>query len=150
MARRGRHRRRDAAARRDSAARRDARSPGPAEPETGTGATEPAAFEAEAAGRGDPVCPICLRPIPPHARQSVHHLIPKLKGGANGPTVLVHQICHNEIHSVLSEAELARDYATPERLRAHPALRRFADWVRGRDPAFHAPTVGNRRKRRRP
>ena len=98
---------------------------------------------------GDPLCPLCLRPIPPHARQSVHHLVPKLKGGTHGPTVLVHQICHNEIHSVLTEAELARSYATPEALRAHPALRRFADWVSDKDPAFHARTVGNHRRRRR-
>ena len=96
-----------------------------------------------------PTCPLCLRPIPPHARQSLHHLVPKLKGGARGPTVLVHQICHNEIHSVLTEAELARDYDTPEKLRAHPALARFAQWIAGKDPAFHSRTVGNHRKRKR-
>ena len=38
----------------------------------------------------DPVCPLCLRPIPPHARQSLHHLVPKLKGGKGGPVVRVH------------------------------------------------------------
>ena len=96
-----------------------------------------------------PTCPLCLRPIPSHARQSLHHLVPKLKGGARGPTVLVHQICHNEIHSVLTEAELARDYDTPEKLRAHPALARFVQWIAGKDPAFHSRTVGNHRKRKR-
>ena len=55
---------------------------------------DPAAREAAAAGDGAlPVCPLCERPIPPHARQSVHHFVPKLKGGAKGPTALVHQIC---------------------------------------------------------
>ena len=100
-------------------------------------------------GGDDPTCPVCGRPIPPHARQSIHHLVPKLRGGRNGPTILVHQICHNEIHSVLTETELARDYSTPEALRAHPAIARFAAWVAGKDPAFHAPTVGNHRKRKR-
>ncbi|MHA7850612.1 HNH endonuclease [Roseovarius sp.] len=94
-----------------------------------------------------PVCPLCERPIPPEAKQSLHHLIPKLKGGKGGPTVLLHQICHNEIHATLSEAELARDHATIEALRAHPRLRRFIAWVARRPPAFHSRTAGGRRKR---
>lgn len=95
----------------------------------------------------DPVCPLCDRPIPPDARQSHHHLIPRLKGGKHGPTVLLHQICHNEIHATLSEAELARDYATIEALRAHPRLAKFIRWVGRRPPAFHSKTPGPRRKR---
>ena len=104
---------------------------------------------AHAAEEAPPICPLCERPIPSHARQSLHHLVPKLKGGKHGPTVLVHQICHNEIHSVLTEAELARDYDTPAKLRAHPALARFIEWVSSKDPAFHSRTVGNHRKRRK-
>ncbi|SHL28742.1 hypothetical protein SAMN05443432_10117 [Roseovarius litoreus] len=94
-----------------------------------------------------PVCPLCERPILPEAKQSLHHLIPKLKGGKGGPTVLLHQICHNEIHATLTEAELARDHATIEALRAHPRLRRFIAWVARRPPAFHSRTAGGRRKR---
>ncbi len=95
----------------------------------------------------DPICPLCLRPIPPGARQSLHHLIPRLKGGKRGPTVLLHQICHNEVHATLTEAELARDYATPEALRAHPRLAKFLRWVAKRPPEFHARSAGGRRKR---
>ncbi|MDV4144823.1 HNH endonuclease [Shimia sp. FJ5] len=95
----------------------------------------------------DPVCPLCDRPIPPDARQSHHHLIPRLKGGKHGPTVLLHQICHNEIHATLSEAELARDYATVEALRAHPRLAKFIRWIAKRPPGFHSETPGPRRKR---
>lgn len=40
-----------------------------------------------------PTCALCLRPIPPQAKQSVHHLVPKLKGGKGGETVLLHHIC---------------------------------------------------------
>jgi len=96
----------------------------------------------------DPICPICQRPIPPGVPQSLHHLIPKLKGGKGGPTVLLHQICHNEIHATLSEAELARDYATPEALRAHPRLAKFIAWVARRPPDFKSKTPGRRRARR--
>ena len=96
----------------------------------------------------DPICPLCLRPIPPDAKQSLHHLTPKLKGGKGGPVVLLHQICHNEIQATLTEAELARDYATPEALRVHPRLAKFVSWVAKRPPAFHSKTPGSRRKRR--
>ncbi|MBY5971844.1 HNH endonuclease [Ferrimonas balearica] len=96
----------------------------------------------------DPLCPLCLRPIPPHAKQSLHHLIPRLKGGKGGPTVLLHQICHNEIHATLTEAELARDYHTAEALRGHPRLAKFAAWVVKRPPDFHSKTPGGRRKRK--
>lgn len=62
----------------------------------------------------DPLCPLCQRPIPAGVRQSQHHLIPKLKGGKGGPTILVHHICHQEIHATLTEAELARAFNTPK------------------------------------
>jgi hypothetical protein len=96
----------------------------------------------------DPICPLCLRPIPPEARQSLHHLVPKLKGGKGGPVVLLHQICHNEIHATLTEAELARDYNTPAALRAHPRLAAFIGWVSRRPPTFYARSAGGRRKKR--
>lgn len=96
----------------------------------------------------DPICPLCDRPIPRGAKASRHHLVPRLKGGANGPTVLVHHICHQAIHAALTEAELARAYADPAALRAHPRIARFLAWVRRRPPAFHAPTAGPRRPRR--
>lgn len=92
---------------------------------------------------------MCDRPIPAGARSSLHHLTPVLKGGRRGPTALLHQICHNEIHSVLTEAELARSYSTFEALRAHPQLGRFIAWIRDKPPTFHSKTVGNHRKRKR-
>jgi hypothetical protein len=95
----------------------------------------------------DPICPLCLRPIPSHVKQSVHHLIPKLKGGKGGPTVLMHHICHKEIHATLTEAELARCYSTTDQLRAHPRLAKFAAWVAKRPPGFLSKVPGGMRKR---
>lgn len=94
-----------------------------------------------------PICALCRRPIPPGVPQSLHHLIPKLKGGKGGPTVLLHHICHKEIHATLSEAELARAFHTPETLRAHPRLAKFAAWVAKRPPDFSSKVPGARRRR---
>ncbi|CUH78202.1 hypothetical protein [Tropicibacter naphthalenivorans] len=96
----------------------------------------------------DPICPLCGRPIPPEAKQSLHHLIPKLKGGKGGPTVRLHQICHNEIHARFTEAELARDLHDVDALRAHPDMQGFLAWVAKRPPTFHARSSGGRRKRK--
>jgi len=95
----------------------------------------------------DPICPLCLRPIPVGVPQSLHHLTPKLKGGKGGPVVVLHHICHREIHASLTEAELARDYNTPEALRSHPRLAKFAAWVAKRPPSFRSKVPGKRRGR---
>ena len=94
-----------------------------------------------------PICPLCLRPIPADVPQSAHHLIPKLKGGKGGSTVLLHHICHKEIHATLTESELARSFTTVDALRAHPRLARFADWIAKRPPGFLSRSPGSRRKR---
>lgn len=94
-----------------------------------------------------PLCPLCLRPIPPGVPQSLHHLTPKLRGGKGGPTVLMHHVCHKEVHAALSEAELARSFNTPEALRTHPRLARFADWVARRPPGFLSRVPGRRGRR---
>lgn len=110
-----------------------------------TGASDDGNGDAVAA---DPICGLCGRPIPATARQSVHHLTPKLRGGKGGPTALVHQICHNEIHATLTEAELARSYATFEALRAHPRLARFIAWLASKPPDFHGRSLKSVRRRK--
>ncbi|MCJ8139998.1 HNH endonuclease [Falsirhodobacter halotolerans] len=95
----------------------------------------------------DPICPLCGRPIPSDVPQSLHHLTPKLKGGAKGPTVLLHHICHKEIHAALSEADLARNFATIDALLTHPRIAAFVAWVRRRPPGFLSRIPGGTRRR---
>ena len=103
------------------------------------------AIEAAAApAGGDPVCPLCGRPIPP-SEQEAHHFLPKSKGGK--ATTLVHRICHRQVHALFSEAELARDYASAEALLAHPDVQRFVAWVQDKPPAFRERTRRSTRRR---
>jgi hypothetical protein len=61
--------------------------------------------------------------------------------------VRLHHLCHREIHATLTEAEIARSYATIEALRAHPRLARFVAWVARRPPGFASKVPGPRRRR---
>jgi hypothetical protein len=54
--------------------------------------------------------------------------------------VPVHPICHRTIHRTLGNKELERDFASAAALRRHPDIARFIDWIRNKDPDFHAPT----------
>lgn len=85
-------------------------------------------------------CALCGRVVPVGAKSSLHHLVPKLKGGAHQGTVRLHQVCHSAIHARYTEAEIARRLAEPEALRADPELARFVAWVQTKPDGFHAPT----------
>ncbi len=89
------------------------------------------------------LCPLCGRELAEPANR--HHLIPLSRGGKGTTTVLLHQICHDKIHSVLTEAELKRSYHTLEALQQHEEIANFIRWVAGRPPEFYDRSA--RRKR---
>ncbi|MBY0409417.1 MAG: HNH endonuclease [Burkholderiaceae bacterium] len=83
------------------------------------------------------VCPLCGRAVPP-AQRDAHHLVPKSKGGRQ--TTLMHRVCHRQIHALLTETQLARQYATVEALLAHPELKVFVSWVQTKPDDFFVAT----------
>lgn len=81
-----------------------------------------------------------------------HHLVPKEFGGRKHPIVIIHKVCHNKIHSVLTNRELWRSYNTIELLREHAEIRKFIKWIKKKDPEFmdiSRETKVKRNKRRR-
>ncbi|MDF1584943.1 HNH endonuclease family protein [Marinimicrococcus flavescens] len=100
-----------------------------------------------AAGRGElGPCPVCGRPMLAGPSVDRHHFLPKSRGGRAREHV--HRICHRKIHSLLTEVEFERDFADPERLRAHPEIARFVRWLSGKPPEFWAPTATSNSKAR--
>ena len=48
--------------------------------------------------------------------------------------------CHSQIHALLSEKELEREYNTVAKLKAHPGVAKFAQWVATKPRGFKATT----------
>lgn len=95
------------------------------------------AGSAPVAGR----CELCGRRVRELTR---HHLIPLTRhaGRRNkrdfdrrevkSRIALFCRPCHSNVHHCLDNKDLERHYNTIERLRAHPCIRRFTDWIKKR------------------
>ncbi len=95
------------------------------------------------------ICPICQRELG-NENISKHHLTPKSKGGAHGETIMVHNICHQKIHSLFTEKELKREYNSVEKLLTHEDMQKFVKWVAKKHPAFYQSNhTTNRKKAKR-
>ena len=86
--------------------------------------------------RVDQRCPLCERELG-EVNISRHHLTPKSKGGKNGPTIMLHNICHQKIHSVFSEKQLKTEYHTIEKLKSNEEIAKFIKWVAKKDASFY-------------
>jgi 5-methylcytosine-specific restriction endonuclease McrA len=85
------------------------------------------------------LCALCGRPLAKPFNK--HHLIPKSRGGKHTPTVLLHKICHDKIHSVLTEKELKRYYHTIERIKQVEEIDNFITWVCKKPDDFYDSSV---------
>ncbi|GAB3249612.1 HNH endonuclease family protein [Chitinimonas naiadis] len=81
------------------------------------------------------VCLLCGRTLLPGPTVDQHHLMPRSHGGRL--TIPLHKICHQTIHAVFSERELADYYHTIPRLLTHPDIARFVRWVSKRPDGFY-------------
>lgn len=92
------------------------------------------------------LCSLCGRIVEP-SQLDLHHLVPKSRGGRD--TVPLHRICHRQIHALLTEKELERDYPSIEKLLTHPDVVRFVAWVRRKPDGFRERTRKSQRLRRK-
>lgn len=95
------------------------------------------------------ICDICGRKIPDDLTCSdEHHLIPKSKKGKD--TIRIHKVCHNKIHSIWTEKELAKYYHTPSRILENEEMQNFVKWLSNKPEDFYIKTKdSNDRKRKR-
>ncbi|WBO22098.1 hypothetical protein [Sphingomonas abietis] len=79
-------------------------------------------------------CWLCGRPM---GKTIVwHHPVPKSRGGRD--VVPMHSICQQTLIANFTNSELQRHGLDVEALLAHPAVRKFVDWVAKKDPDFTA------------
>ena len=72
-------------------------------------------------------CELCLRNAP---RCTVHHLIPRARGGNHGPKAKLCPTCHRQLHAMFTEATLARELYSIELLRSRPEVHEYLKWIR--------------------
>lgn len=92
-------------------------------------------------------CELCEREILP-GDKSVHHLVPKTNtNGKNSLTIVLHTICHRQIHALYSEKVLAKHFNTIDKLKNDSNIQRFVRWLTKRPLEFVAKArVSNSRR----
>lgn len=92
-----------------------------------------------------PTCTICSRTLG-KVNISKHHLIPKSAGGKDSELILIHNICHQKIHSVFTLKELRDHYNSVEKLISHEEISKFIKWVSKKAPEFYQRNARMKRK----
>ena len=81
-------------------------------------------------------CPLCKRPLP--EKPSKHHLIPRTFKGKD--VVLLHRVCHRQIHATFTERKLLNYYNTIEHILESENIQKFLMWIKDKPPDFHVRT----------
>lgn len=94
------------------------------------------------------VCSICQRQMVVGPTIDQHHWIPKSRKGTQSSWI--HKICHQKIHSVFTEKELAREYNTAEKICSNDEIKKFVLWLSNKNPEFFVVSKDtNTRKKKR-
>ena len=97
--------------------------------------------DADAAPAVVPPCWLCGRPC---GKTIVwHHPVPKSRGGRE--VVPMHPICQQTLIANFTNSELQRYGLDVVGLLDNPSVRKFVDWVAGKDPDFTATTAKKQR-----
>lgn len=89
------------------------------------------------------ICELCHRKVD---RYTVHHLVPRARGGRFGPKATLCPTCHRQLHAMFSETTLAQELHSIELLRANPQVAAYLKWVRKQKGAsFRVRRANNRR-----
>ena len=90
-------------------------------------------------------CAICGR----EETLTRHHLIPRTRhhnkrNKREFERTVVRQVvgmcrpCHSQIHALLSEKQLEREFNTIAKLKEHPGVSKFAEWIATKPRGFKA------------
>jgi hypothetical protein len=78
-------------------------------------------------------CELCGREVP-RRLITLHHTLPRQKGGKAEHRVPTCKPCHKQVHATFGNAELAKIYPTVDALREAPQLQPFLRWIRKQAP----------------
>ena len=89
-------------------------------------------------------CELCRRAVD---RYTVHHLVPRARGGKFGPTANLCPTCHRQLHALFTEATLAEELYSIPLLQANAQVNNYLRWVRKQKSAggFRVRRANNRR-----
>jgi hypothetical protein len=88
-------------------------------------------------------CALCEREVP-RRLITLHHLVPRQKGGSAEDRTPLCRPCHKQLHATFSNGDLARLYPTILQLRQAPLLEPFLRWIRKQKPDRNFRTAPSR------
>lgn len=90
-------------------------------------------------------CPICEREMYDGASSiNQHHFVPKSQGGK--VQLFLHRVCHDAIHSLWTEKELAEEYSSAEKILMDARMQKFVKWVQKKDSLFYSSTFDSKKR----
>ncbi len=76
------------------------------------------------------ICELCDRDVEIRTK---HHLIPKQKK-TDGKYAWFCIPCSKQVHALFTNKELKKYYNTVSKLKAHPKVQKWIEWVRKKNP----------------